>query len=247
MPSFWIARVLHAARGRPGCVCADRASAIVSGVGHVGVLQHGLNGTGVCGGVTIRGAALRSPNASCATVRDDVGGEPAARVGLVDDDEPAGVLDALEDRVHVERRRRARVDDLARDALAGELVGRLLGELHHAPERDDRHVVALAHDVGLAERDRVRLLGHVALERVEHLVLEEDHRVVVADRLDQQALGVVGVRRHDDLQPRDVGEDRVQRLRVLRRRADARRRTSCGSPSASPPCRRTCSGTSRPG
>ena len=64
--------------------------------------------------------------------------------------------------------------------------------------------------------------------RVEHLVLEEDHRVVVADGLDEQALGVVGRRGHDDLQPRDVGEDRVQRLRVLRGRADARRRTWCG-------------------
>ena len=36
---------------------------------------------------------------------------------------------------------------------------------HHAAERDDRDVVALAHDVGLAERDRVGLLGHVALDR----------------------------------------------------------------------------------
>src|SRR3954454_12233929 len=154
--------------------------------------------------------------------RDDVRREAAARAGLAGADAPPGVLDALEERVGVERRRRRRVDDLALDPLAGQLRGRLLGEGHHPPERDDRHVAALADDVRLGERDRVRLLRHVALDRVEGLVLEEDDRVVVADRLDQEALGVVRVRRHDDLQPGDVGEDRIQRLRVLRRRADAR-------------------------
>src|SRR3954470_8574618 len=102
--------------------------------------------------------------------RDDVGGPPAARPGLVDDDEPPGALDALEDRVLVERRGRARIDDLALDPLAGQLLGRLLREPDHAAERDDRHVAALAHDARLAERDRVALLGHVALERVEDLV-----------------------------------------------------------------------------
>ena len=48
---------------------------------------------------------------------------------------------------------------------------------------------------GLAERDGVGLVRHLALHVVHRLVLEEDHRVVVADRLDQQPLGVVGVGR----------------------------------------------------
>ena len=61
--------------------------------------------------------------------------------------------------------------------------------------------LALAHDVRLAEGNGVGLLGHLALEAVQVLVLAEDHRVVVADRLDQQALGVVGVARAHDLQP----------------------------------------------
>ena len=37
-----------------------------------------------------------------------------------------------------------------------------LGELHHAAQRDDRHVARLRDHVGLAERDRVGLVGHVA-------------------------------------------------------------------------------------
>ena len=52
-------------------------------------------------------------------------------------------------------------------------------------------------------------------------MLAEDHRIVVADRLDQQALGVIGVRRADDLQPGNMGEERGQHLRMLGRGAEA--------------------------
>ena len=52
--------------------------------------------------------------------RGDVGRHAAARCRLVDDDEPAGALDAFQDRVLVERRGRARVDQLALDPLLGE-------------------------------------------------------------------------------------------------------------------------------
>ena len=57
--------------------------------------------------------------------------------------------------------------------------------------------------------------------RIEILVLAEDHRVVVADRLDEQSLGVVGVGRTDDLEARNMGEDRRQHLRMLRGGAKA--------------------------
>ena len=45
--------------------------------------------------------------------------------------------------------------------------------------------------------------------------------IVVADRLGQQALRLVGVRRQHDLQPRNVREDRIEALRVLRGGAEA--------------------------
>ena len=56
----------------------------------------------------------------------------------------------------------------------------------------------------------------VAVERavVDALGLEEDHRVGVLDRRDQQALGVIGRRGDDDLEARDVGEERFRRLAV---------------------------------
>ena len=75
-----------------------------------------------------------------------------------------------------------------------QLVGDLVGEVHHPAERHDGDVVALAGDVGLAERDRVGLVRDLdSSSSYMRLVLEEDHRIVVADRLDQEALGLVGV------------------------------------------------------
>ena len=47
-------------------------------------------------------------------------------------------------------------------------------------------------------------------------MLEHHDRVVVAHRALEQALGVVGRRRRDDLQARHVAEERLQALRVLR-------------------------------
>src|SRR5258707_14219549 len=47
--------------------------------------------------------------------RGDIGRETAARRRLVDDDQPSGALDAFQDRVLVERRGRARNDQLALD------------------------------------------------------------------------------------------------------------------------------------
>ena len=70
----------------------------------------------------------------------------------------------------------------------------------------DGDVGAGAADLGLADRHQPVLdVGHVELVAVEHLVLEEDHRVGVADRRLEQALGVGGVVGRDHLQARHVG------------------------------------------
>ena len=47
---------------------------------------------------------------------------------------------------------------------------------------------------------------------VEPLRLQEDHRIGILDRCDQQPLGIARVRRHDRLEAAHMGE---QRLRAL--------------------------------
>ncbi len=110
------------------------------------------------------------------------------------------------ERVDVERHDRAQVDHFGIEA---QRLGGRDADVHHRAVGDDGDGSALARDGCLADRHLVVTLGHVALrvvapadrgpvrvavERpvVEALGLEEDHRIVVLDRRDQQALRVVG-------------------------------------------------------
>ena len=97
------------------------------------------------------------------------------------------------------------IDDFRRDTGRFELGGGLLGERHHPPDRDDGDVVAFPNHVRLTERDGVALLGHVAGDVVHRLVLAEDHRVVVPDRLDEKAFRFVRAGRQHHLQARAGG------------------------------------------
>ena len=77
-------------------------------------------------------------------------------------------------------------------------------------------------DVAPAERDHVvgrreRVAGVGLAQQV--LVLEEQHRVLAAERVAQQAGRVAGPRREGDEQPGDVGEDRLAALAVPDRAA----------------------------
>ena len=67
-----------------------------------------------------------------------------------------------------------------------------------------------------AEWEDVFLLGDGSLDREHHLVLEHDDGVVLANRGLEQALRVVRCRREHDLDPRNVRDERVQALAVLR-------------------------------
>ena len=132
------------------------------------------------------------------------------------------MLDAFEHRVHVNGRQCAQVHDLAVDAFLAQRFGRGQRARRHQPVGHEGHVAPFARDVRLAKRDRIRLFRDLRLRIVEALVFQEDHRVVVADGLDQQPLAVVGVRGADHLHAGDVREDRGQHLAVLRRRAETR-------------------------
>lgn len=137
--------------------------------------------------------------------RGDVGGHRAAWVGFVDHHQAAGLFHAFENAVLVQRAGAAQVQYFAGDALARQAGGGVQRQVDHAAVGHQGDVVAVAEEVRLAEGYAVQLLGYLALHRIEQLVLAEDHRVVVADRLDQQALGVVGRRRADHLEAGDVG------------------------------------------
>ena len=119
-----------------------------------------------------------------------------------------------------------------------ELLRRGLAHVHHGAVGHDGDLRAFAHDVALADGHGVVALGHVALGMrapwhrrfvrvavegavVDALGLEEDDRVVVLDGCDQQALGVVGIRRHHHLHAADVREDGLGTLRMRLAAADA--------------------------
>ena len=130
-------------------------------------------------------------------------------------------LTRRDERLLVERLQRARVDHLDRDPVLLRLLRRLERAVHERPHRDHRHVGALADRRAPCRAGSARALRHLALDRVEQPVLEEDDRVVVVDRRPEQAAHVLGRRRVDDLQARHVHEPRLELLRMLRARRPA--------------------------
>ena len=133
-------------------------------------------------------------------------------------------LQALQHRRLVQRPQRAQVDDLRIDAFAHQLLRGFERNTDADRIADQGHVLARADDARLADRqDVIVQLRHVEMLAVEQLVLEEDDRVVAADRRLQQALGVGRAVRRDDDEARNAGIPGPVVLAVLS--ADTR----CGS------------------
>ena len=153
--------------------------------------------------------------------RGDVGGGAAARVVFVHDHQVVRLGDRGQDRRVVERRECARVHDLGLDALPGQFLGRGQRLVDHARDGHDRDVTTGPLDVGLAQRDAPVVVGHLTFHTVEHLVLEDDHQVVVADGAQEQAPGIGRGRRDHRLDAGHVGEDRVVAAGVLAGRVQA--------------------------
>ena len=139
--------------------------------------------------------------------RGEFGAKSAEARRFMGNHAAAGLVDRVTDRLHVERRDRADVDDLA---IHAGFLGRRLRDVHQRAVGDYRQLTALAHHIGLAERHRVVAFRNFALGvrcpglggffgiAVEGAVvyafgLEKNDRVVRLDRADQQALCVVGV------------------------------------------------------
>ena len=142
------------------------------------------------------------------------------RPALLDDHAAIGLLDGLEDGVEIQRAERPRVDHLGLGAvLVRERLCGALGDVDHPQEPDDRDVAALAQDRSLTEVDERPVavaigVGDLAASAVERLVLDEDHRVVVADRRLQKALAVGRRGRAGDEQAGDVQEHRLEAVGV---------------------------------
>ena len=99
--------------------------------------------------------------------------------------------------------------------------------MDHPPVGDDRKVRTLPADPGLAQGSGVVLRRQLFLDRaVEVLVLQEDHRIVVADRRLDQALGVVGRGRLDDLEARRMHVRHLDILGMERASVDVAARRS---------------------
>ena len=149
----------------------------------------------------------------------DLAAETAELGGRMQDDGSLGTADALEDGRHVERDHGAQVEHLRVDAFLGQRLGGSQRLSHRPAVGDDGHVLAVAFDVGLAERDPVVALGHRARREVGAHRLEEHHRIRVMDRRQQQTLRLRRRAGIDDLDARHVRKPGLERLRVLRAEA----------------------------
>ena len=137
----------------------------------------------------------------------DLRADPAGLRALLDDHHPSGLAGRGFQRREIDRREGPEVDHLGVDPFGGEFVGRLPGEMRHQQPAEDGDVRPLSRHRRLVERNDVIPVGNVArrvdraglgaraLRAVEQLVLEDHHRIVVADGGLEQPLGVVGVRR----------------------------------------------------
>ena len=98
----------------------------------------------------------------------------------------SGLLDALVDGVHVERSDGADVDHLGRDAVLGQVLRGLHGEVDADRVRHDRDILSGALDLALADGEHEVLVADDLLVDVEgdavhQLVLQEDDGVGVTD------------------------------------------------------------------
>src|SRR6185436_11700473 len=95
--------------------------------------------------------------------RRDLAAETARMRVLVQDEDLRGLARGLQHRLLVPGNERPQVEDLDRDAVAVELLSRLLGCVNHRAPGDDAEVVALLVDARLAERSLVALVGYLGL------------------------------------------------------------------------------------
>src|SRR5690554_104468 len=149
--------------------------------------------------------------------RSDLRPDVEHRQAFLDHDAAIRLLEALEHRLQIERAQPAQVNDLGLNAVLRQRLRRRGGPFQPLAEGHDRHVVALALDVALADRQHeVRIIGDLRAPLEHGAVLDEQNRVVVTDRRLEHALRVVGRAGHRHVQTGEVREDHLGRVGVCR-------------------------------
>ena len=190
----------------------------------------GCRGSGVSG-VAMRHASSRSPRPAPSTRREHLARPATGERPFLDDDEPVRLADRARTVSRSNGRSVRRSITSTDDALRCERAppprgcrGRSSSRVTSVMSRPSRTTAA--------SPSRRRRAVHLALERVEPLVLEEEHRVVVADRGFQQRLRVGRRGRAHDLEAGDAHEPRRPASASGSRRSGRRRRPRSGSRAA---------------
>src|SRR5579863_1729163 len=125
--------------------------------------------------------------------RRDFTGDPACLRVFVHDEHAIRLLHRLQNRLLIEWKQGAQVDHFDLDAFFRERLGRFERIVHHRRVGEDREVFSFAANGGFADRHRVVFRRKLFLDpAVEVLVLEKEHRVIIAYSRFQQAFCVVG-------------------------------------------------------
>ena len=149
--------------------------------------------------------------------RHDLRRDRADRPALFGNDQAVGLGQRSQHRFAVERAQCAQIEHLGFDPLTRQGFSGFEREADADRIGHDRHVLAFAHNPGLADRqDMIVQFGQFEVAAIDQFVFQEDHRIVAADRGLKQALGVRSIVRRDHDQAGDAGVPRTVVLAVLR-------------------------------
>ena len=109
----------------------------------------------------------------------------------------------------VQRAQGAKIDHFGIDALVRQLLGGFQRQADADRIGHQRHILALLDHARLADgQDEIVDLRHVEGAAIDDFVFQEDHRIGIADRGFQQALGVGGEIGRDHFQAGHTGRTR---------------------------------------
>ena len=88
-------------------------------------------------------------------------------------------------------------------------MGDHIGDSHYGD------ILALAGECRFTKGNGILLVWHFALVVVHDFMLEEDYRIVIADRLHYKPLSIIGITGHNHFEAGNMGDNRVQHAGVL--------------------------------